>query len=63
MRLASLFKGRTVINTYITELFIKGIKICAGDKELKMRSVCFLEVMGIDWLYTFVRLHGRNIAP
>lgn len=30
--LSSLFKGRTVINTYNTEMFIKGITFYVGDK-------------------------------
>jgi hypothetical protein len=45
---AALFKVRTVINTYNTEMFIKGITFCVGDKELKMRAVCLADVMGND---------------
>jgi hypothetical protein len=45
---ASLFKGRTVINTYNTELFIKGSTFCVCEKELKMRVVCLAYVMGDD---------------
>lgn len=45
---ASLVKGKTVINTYNTEMFIKGITFCVGDEELKMRAVCLADVKRDD---------------